>query len=122
MVFLFFFAIFIHFAFAKIDLHEKLFLTEEAVDGSYIVLLKDDVSSLSTIPEYNDGYMTFRYDAVLNGYALKGVPDSVMKGILESSLVEAVYEDGAVYSIWPFEEEMTDEATQPASEIWGLDR
>jgi hypothetical protein len=110
-------------ALAKIEIHDKLVLADEAIDGSYIVLLKENVSSLSSIPGYNDSYIKFRYDAVLNGYALKGVPDSFMAAILESSLVASVYEDGVTDPILPVQGgDMTDEASQPITEPWGLDR
>jgi hypothetical protein len=102
---------------AQIENHEKFFASEESVAGSYIVVLNDNASSLSSVSGFSDSYIKFRYDAVLNGYALQDIPEYVLAEILESSLVEAVYEDGVVY-----EDETTDESTQPVTEPWGLDR
>jgi aqualysin 1 len=125
VVFLLLFTLCFHVALAEIEIHEKLFLTEQAIGGSYIVVLNDNVSSLASVPGYNDSYVKFRYDAVLNGYALEGVPDSFMAAILDSDLVQSVYEDGVTVTdpILPMQAvDMTNEASQPLTEPWGLDR
>jgi hypothetical protein len=106
-------------ALAEIKTHDKLINTEDRVEGSYIVVYNDGVSDLSSISGFDDNYVIHKYDAVLNGVALRGVPDSVMANILNSASVKAVYEDGFVYAI-PVEE--NDEATQILTEPWGLDR
>ncbi|CAB9525681.1 Subtilisin-like protease 1 (Fragment) [Seminavis robusta] len=109
---------------AKIQSHPKLtpaLAGESTGDDTYIVLLTPGVSSLSEVSGMDNRYIKYRYDAVLNGYALKGVPDEVMKEILDSDSVRAVYEDQRAYGI-PVEETKDQQTITQTGAPWGLDR
>jgi hypothetical protein len=103
--------------------HEKYFAAEagNAVANSYIVVMKDPDSTLDSIPGFNDNYVKFRYDAVLFGYGLKDVPESLMAEILDNNLVKAVYDNQKI-QVDPIEKSSQEKTDQMLFEPWGLDR
>ena len=97
--------------------------SDELVEGSYIVLLKDKLYSLDDIPGFNESYVHDQYEDVLAGYNLRGVPDEFIVQVLESDYVEAVYQDAKMYAI-PVVEDDAARASQVIGPNgpWGLDR
>lgn len=81
--------------FVKIERHSKLAVAEGGerdVPDSYIVLMEDGAKSLTDVSLFEEKYITFRCDTVLNGHAVEGVPDDAMMEILNSRMVKRVYE------------------------------
>ena len=96
---------------------------DESIDGSYVVLLKNGVYSLDDVPGFNDSYVHAQFASALAGYNLRGVPDDFIAQVLESDMVEAVYQDAKMYAI-PVSEDAAGRASQAigSNGPWGLDR
>ena len=88
---------------------------EGAIPGSYIVVFKDGVGPAAAEHmmrgvQGQGGEVTYRYDAALNGFAVK-LPEQALNGILHNPLVAYVEADQV----------MTADTTQSGA-TWGLDR
>lgn len=82
---------------ARLGSHEKYHPaaeTESASNGRLIVIMADSADSLSeSAPSFAESkYMVSKLNYVLNGYIVENVPDTVLKEILNSDQVKAVYE------------------------------
>ena len=113
-------------ALAQFESYENFVVVEsqeEAIVGSYIVVLKGELSTLDTVPGFEDSYVHARYDSVFNGYNLRNVPDEFITQVLESDDVEAVYQDAEMHAI-PIDEYNPARGTQVIGPNgpWGLDR